>query len=90
MLLRLQLYDVSIKYRLGKQMQVADALSRPSPEEDAPIPDLNVQMYVCPKFSSECLQKIRAKTGKDLELSALKEVVYNGWPTTVRELSSLV
>ena len=91
MLLRLQPYDVTIKYRPGKQMQVADALSRLSPEEDAPIPDLNVQIHdVCPQFSSGCLQKIRAETAEDPELSALKEVVYNGWPTTVRELPPLV
>ena len=91
MLLRLQPYDVTIKYRPGKQMQVADALSMLSPEEDAPIPDLNVQIHdVCPQFSSRCLQKIRAETAEDPELSALKEVVYNGWPTTVRELPPLV
>ena len=91
MLLRLQPYDVTIKYRPGKQVLVADALSRLSPEEEIPIPDLSVEIHdVCPQFSSECLQRIRAETAKDLELSALKEVVYNGWPTTVRELPSLI
>ena len=36
--------------------------------------------------TSECLKKIRAETAKDPERSALKEVVYDGWPTRVREL----
>ena len=91
MLLRLQPYDITIKYRPGKQVLVADALSRLSPEEEIPIPDLNVEIHdVCPQFSSKCLQRIRAETAKDPELSALKEVVYNGWPTTVRELPSLI
>ena len=91
MLLRLQPYDVTIKYRPGKQVLVADALSRLSPEEEIPIPDLNVEIHdVCPQFSSQCLQRIRAETAKDPELSALKEVVYNGWPTTLRELPSLI
>ena len=59
MVLRLQPYDVTIKYRPGKQVLVANALSRLSPEEGTPIPDLNVQIHdVCPQFSSECLQKI--------------------------------
>ena len=90
MLLRLQPYDITIKYRPGKQVLGADALSKLSPAEEIPIPDLNVEIHdVCPQFSSECLQRIRAKTAKDPELSALKEVVYNGWPTTVRELPSL-
>jgi len=70
---------------------LADALSRLSPEEEAPIPDLNVQIHdVCPQFSSECLQRIRAETAREPELCALKEVVYNGWLTTVRELPSLL
>ena len=91
MLLPLQPYDVTIKYRPGKQVLVAEALSRLSPEEEIPIPDLNVEIHdVCPQFSSECLQRIQAETAKDPELSALKEVVYNGWPTTVRELPSLI
>ena len=72
-------------------MLVADALSRLSSEEEIPIPDLNVQIHdFCPKFLSECLQRIRAETVKDLELSALKEVVYKGWLTTARELPSLI
>ena len=80
-----------IKYRPGKQVLVAVALSRPSPEQEIPIPDLNMQIHdVCPQFSSECLQRIRAETAKDPELSALKEVVYNGWPTTVRKMPSLI
>ena len=40
--------------------------------------------------TNECLQKIRAETAKDQGLSALKEVVYDGWPTRVRELPSLI
>ena len=44
MLPRLQPYDITIKYRPGKQMQIADALSRLSPEDLAPIDDLNVQI----------------------------------------------
>ena len=91
MLLRLQPYDVTIKYRPGKQMQIADALSRLSPEDVAPITDLNVQIHdICPQFADEYLQKIQAETAKDPELAALKEVVYNGWPSTVKELPSLL
>ena len=40
--------------------------------------------------TNECLQKIQAETAKDQGLSALKEVVYDGWPTRVRELPSLI
>ena len=60
MQLRLQPYGVT--YRPGKQMHVADALSRLSSDEAMPIPDLNVQIHdVCPQFSNQFLQKIQEK-----------------------------
>ena len=87
MLLRLESYDVIIRYRPGNQMHVADALSRLSSDESMPIPDLNVQVHaVCPQFSNECLRKIQEQIPKDPELAALKEVVLNGWPNTIKEL----
>ena len=59
MLLRLQPYDITIKYRPGKQMQIADALSRLSPEDVAPIADLNVQIHdICPQFSGKCIAEL--------------------------------
>ena len=68
-------------------MHVADALSRLSSDGAMPIPDLNVQIHeVCPQFSNEYLQKIQEKTLKDLELAALKEVVFNCWPSTIKQL----
>ena len=87
MRLRLQPYDFTIRYRPGKQMHVADALSRLSSDESMPIPDRNVQVHeVSPQFSNEYLRKIQEKTPKDPELAALKEVVFNGWPNTIKEL----
>lgn len=51
MFLRLQPYVATIKYRPGNQMQIANALSRLSPEEGTPIPDLNAQIrHVYPQF----------------------------------------
>ena len=91
MLLRLQPYDVTIRYRPGKQMHVADALSRLSSDKAMPIPDLNVQIHeVCPQFSNEYLQKIQEETLEDPELAALKEVVFKGWPNTIKELSPVL
>lgn len=87
MLLRLQPYDVTIKYRPGKQVPIADALSRLSPDEKSPIPDLNVQIHdVCPQFSNGYLQKIREETKKDPELTALKDMVNGGWPSVIKEV----
>ena len=44
----------------------------------------------CPQFSNEYLERIRSETSKDPELVALKEVVYTGWPATIKQLPSVV
>jgi hypothetical protein len=69
MLLRLQPYSLTIKYRRGADMEIADALSRLSPQETEPISDMDVQIHeICPQFSSGILQEIRAASATDLEL----------------------
>ena len=84
MLLRLQPYDLTIRYRLGTQIQIADALSRLSPEEKAPIPVLCVQIHeVCPQFSNKYLERIRSETSKILSLLLSKK-----WPTPVGQRQS--
>ena len=85
MLLRLQPYDVTIRYRPGKQMNVA--FSRLSSDEAMPIPNMNVQIYyVCPQFWNGYLQKIQEQTPKDPELAALKEVSPRPWHTVGTDL----
>ena len=80
-------YDPTKEFTL----QVVDALSRLSLEKDAPVPDLNVQIHdICPRFSSECLQKFQGETPKDPEFAAFEEVVFNGWLVSVRDLPLLV
>lgn len=73
MLLRLQPYDLTIRYQPGKNMGVADAVSRLSPEEEqAPVPGMNVQIHeVFPQFSNNMLQRVKEQTSLDTELSAL-------------------
>ena len=81
MLLRLQPYDLKIKYRPGKKMKLADALSRLSPEDTSPVKNMDVQIHqICPQFDTNLLQQIREETRNDPELEALKEIIYIGWP----------
>ena len=90
MLLRLQPYDLTIKYKPGKEMLIADALSRLSPEDTRPMENLDVQIHeVCPQVADTMVREIRGETQKDPELSALKEIVYSGWPSTRKELPTL-
>ena len=68
-------------------MEVADALSRLSPESPDPIPGMNVQIHeIFPQFSSSMLQKIREQSSLDAELNALKEMIHAGWPAHIQQV----
>ena len=71
--LGLQPYDLVIHhYQPGKSIEIADALSRLSPEEKEAIPGMNVQVYdIHPQFSNSILQRTREQTASDPELNAL-------------------
>ena len=90
-LMRLQPYDLIIRYCQGKNMEVADALSRVSPQEKEPIPNMDVQIHeVCPEFSDDMLQRIRTATDTDPELNELKDVVHTGWPANIKQVSQVL
>ena len=84
MLLRLQPYDMDVCYRPGKQVLISDALSRqPAPQDDHI--DLDVQVHFV-QFSPEKLSLIQNETAKDEVLSALKEIIVQGWPAKMKDL----
>ena len=100
MLLRTQCYSFNIHYRPGSQMIIADALSRmPNTENNNSI-DLDVRVDsvdinlspedICNialiNFSTKYQQRLPNETMKDQTLTALKEIVYNGWPASIKEL----
>ena len=91
MLLRLQPYNVVIRYRPGKEMTVADALSRLSREDEAPVEDMDVEIHdIAPCFADQIMEQVEEESTKDPELIDLKEVIHVGWPTTIKDLSGLL
>ena len=89
MLLRLQPYTMVIKYKPGREVAVADALSRLPVEDTDAIPNLEAQIHdVQSQFSTEILSRIKSETAKDVELNVLREVIYTGWPETQSEAPS--
>ena len=84
MLLRIQEYDVKIRYVPGKMMLLADPLSRLKPLPGKPIADMDVR--VC---HIRCIQsingQIRELIQNDPTLCSLMEVVYKGWPKYHRD-----
>ena len=87
MLLRLQPYDFTIKYCPGKDVPIADALSRLSPEETTPLDSQEVSIHtVFPQFSQSVLQHLREESSKDPELTALRSVIITGWPNAKKDI----
>ena len=69
MLLRLQPYDLTIKYCPGKEVLLANALSRLSPHVRGPVKDMDVQVNLV-QFSSDRMKELKDPTNKDCELMA--------------------
>ena len=84
MMLRLQRYDMTISYRPGKEMLLADALSRINPTLGPEI-DLDKSVFAV-QFSTNRLQQLKEETQKDNTLTSLKDVIVNGWPENAKDL----
>ena len=90
MLLRLQQYDVTVKYRPGKEVLIADGLSRlrKDANSDQHI-DLDVQIHNV-AFSKEKIAEIREETAKDDTLSRLMKIIIAGWPDKFKDLHPVI
>ncbi|XP_014676736.1 PREDICTED: uncharacterized protein K02A2.6-like [Priapulus caudatus] len=84
MLLRIQQYDLQLVYKPGKEVAVADALSR-SPVSDSTTIDLDVKFHLV-QFSEQRQHELRKATQSDSELQALESVILSGWPERQNEL----
>ena len=84
MLLQLQNYDVTIKYQLGKQMLVADALSHYAPLKAPEILlDITINhVHITPDTKTE----FQALIHDDVLLCSLAETIIAGWPDNINDI----
>ena len=83
MLLRIQKYDVNIKYVPGSDVKLADALSRVNPCNTGPIRGLDLsvhEVYMHLNASPTRIVEIRMEISKGSTLHALCEIISLGWP----------
>ena len=85
MILRLQRYDYSITYKPGKDMTLADSLSRlPKTNQDEEIKlELKVAFV---QFSRNKIAQLQQETSKDSELGMLKKHVVDGFPERAKSI----
>ena len=83
MLLQLQQYNVTIKYRPGKEMLLADALSRYPSQVSGEIKlDMRVN-YIA--FSKAWIAKLRETMREDPILGTVYQLTQQGWPHQRRQ-----
>lgn len=84
MLLRIQCYDIEILYVPGKELVVADALSRaPNVHEFVNTDDVDQSLpAICSLVNAtpNKLEEVKEKTATDGGLIRLKQYIINGWP----------
>ena len=89
MLLRLQQYDFTIEYKPGKEMTLADTLSRlPCPSNKDSI-DLDMTIGQV-RFSNSKIKELQEETKKDSTLSQLIPIIANGWPENIKMVPEAV
>ena len=83
MRIRLQKHSVTVKYKPGKDIPVADTLSRSGACEENPSEDLYLESYVESivremPVSDVKMEEIRDSTKRDEELQQLQRCVKHG------------
>ena len=86
MLLHLQGYDMTIVYRLGKEMTLADGFSRLPNKKTWEEIKLDIRVNFV-QFSMKKLTQIDQATNADSTLCELREMISRGWPDTLKEIS---
>ena len=89
MLLKIQKY-MNVSYRRGKELVIADALSRnflpeAVEDDDSTIP---ICMVTCLPMSLTRIAELKAESGKDPIMKELQKTIHNGWPELKSQLAT--
>lgn len=82
MVLRLLRYNCEIKYVPGKKLQLADALSRSTSNEqiNTEYLDTNLRIYSILSTSKSNEERLIEALNQDGTMNTLKQYTLNGWP----------
>ena len=95
MRIRLQRYNVTVQYKPGKSIPVADTLSRNGARDGSAPDDLGLDVYVDAilkqmPVSHEKLEQIRNASKDDSELQELQKHVQQGWPDSPKDVPAMI
>lgn len=93
-LLSLQRYQFSLTYRPGKELIIADTLSRACPPVSQNDKELDFTDQICivqeVNISDEYMQKVKSETLNDPELIELTQTLLKGWPNNNKSLHTMI
>lgn len=90
MLLQIQKYDINVVYTPGKEMLIADTLSRAVPPaailQECDLSEEKVIYAVTqhPPLGGDIMQRLRTVTETDSVMQLLRQLHMNGWPDKKR------
>ena len=90
MIMTIQKYPITVKYRPGKELTIADTLSRaylPEEASDICAEEFEVNIVYTLPISESKLETFKDETAKDPSLQELKTTVEKGWPESKSRVS---
>mgnify|MGYP001557088947 CR=1 FL=1 len=92
MLLRIQPYNLQVKYKKGSQLYIADALSRHYLPYSGVSDNDEYEVHIVEsgQVSANAFREIIAETKADEELQELHRVVMTGWPSSKDEVKHII
>ena len=91
MLLQLQRYNIKLMYKAGKELYIADTLSRaylPGHDEEVDEEEFEVLEYM--NISSERAEQVKTAAEESEEYTLLKNYILEGWPEKGSDVHSSV
>lgn len=86
MLLQLQRYDLEFIYKKGKELFLADTLSRAYQDEITEEPELDLEVMTVLPISTPRITEIQNATSADSTMQKLTTFIRNGWPDHQRSV----
>ena len=93
MLIRTQPYNIDVEYVPGKQIQLADVLSRITPLDKKAVVGLDLSVHEVRAYlnaSTSRMSDIREMINKDPELCMLRDTITEGWPELRHDCPSIL
>ena len=90
MMLKVQKYNLKVQYKSGRELYIADMLSRACVSKDeTPICDEKYSMFSIENLpcSQSKLSALKEETLKDIELNILKDTISRGWPENKKQIN---